>query len=141
MNPSPAPGAGRVLIVEDDASLRRLLEMRLVADGYSVRLAEDGEVALEALRGWTPDIIVSDVMMPRMSGLSLCRAVREDVRLDAIPIILLTARQFDADMQAVVELGGIAYMNKPFSAAALRDALESGLHGSAVSSVATPHHG
>jgi DNA-binding response OmpR family regulator len=123
-----AAGGSRVLVVEDDASLRRLLEMRLSAEGYTVRVAEDGQVAVDVLESWIPDIIVSDVMMPRMSGLSLCRAVRGDDRIRCLPVILLTARQFDEDVQAVMELGNIEFMNKPFDAAALHAALDRGLH-------------
>lgn len=127
-----APAGGhRVLVVEDDASLRRLLEMRLSAEGYTVRVAEDGQVAVEVLASWIPDIILSDVMMPRMSGLSLCRAVRSDQRIHSLPVILLTARQFDADIQAVMELGNVEFMNKPFDAAALHAALDRGLRPAA----------
>jgi DNA-binding response OmpR family regulator len=120
-------GAARVLIVEDDASLRRLLEMRLSVDGYETRIAADGVAALAQLRTWIPDVVVTDVMMPRLSGLSLCRAMRADARTAATPIILLTARCFDEDIQAAVELGGVTFMNKPFDAHALDSALREAL--------------
>lgn len=117
----------RVLVVEDDASLRRLLEIRLGADGYDTRSAGDGAEALDVLSGWLPRVIVTDVMMPRLSGLSLCRAVRADERTAAIPVILLTARYFDSDMQDVVDLGGVTFMSKPFDHAALTSALRAAL--------------
>lgn len=123
-------GAPRVLIVEDDAPLRRLLELRLSVDGYVTRSAGDGIEALEVLASWVPDVMVTDVMMPRLSGLSLCRAVRRDQRTAEMPIILLTARYFDSDMQDVIDLGWTTFMRKPFDAEALNAAL--------VAAIATP---
>jgi len=120
-------GAPRVLIVEDDTSVRRLLELRLSVDGYVTNSAGDGAEALEVLAGWAPDVIVTDVMMPRLSGLSLCRAVRRDERTASIPIILLTARCFDSDIQEVLDLGGVAFINKPFDAESLNAALVAAL--------------
>lgn len=126
--------AARILIVEDDASLRRLLEMRLTLDGYATRSAEDGMDALAALEDWTPDVVVADVMMPRLSGLSLCRAIRDQPRLAAIPVILLTARNFDDEIEAVIKLGGITFMSKPFDAEALNRTLRAALGDHAVTS-------
>jgi DNA-binding response OmpR family regulator len=74
--------------------------------------------------------------MPRLSGFSLCRAVRRDQRTAAIPVILLTARCFDSDMQEVVDLGGVTFMNKPFDA----EALNATLHD-ALASRPSPHGG
>jgi CheY-like chemotaxis protein len=123
-----APGAApRILIAEDDSSLRRLLEIRLSVDGYETRSAGDGVEALQVLSTWIPDVLLTDVMMPRLSGLSVSRAVRRDERTAKIPIILLTARCFDSDMQAVVDLGGVTFMNKPFDAEALNTALRAAL--------------
>jgi DNA-binding response OmpR family regulator len=127
METPSSTGSARVLIVEDDASLRRLLELRLSVDGYVTRTAEDGVDALEVLASWVPDVVVTDVMMPRLSGLSLSRAVRADERTALIPIILLTALRFDSDMQAVVDLGGVTFMNKPFDAHSLNAALVAAL--------------
>ena len=119
MEMASSAGGPRVLIVEDDSALRRLLELRLGVDGYETRSAGDGKEALEMLATWVPDVMVTDVMMPRLSGLSLCRAARADARTAAMPIILLTALRFDNDMQEVIDLGGVTFMNKPFDAAAL----------------------
>ena len=105
----------RVLVAEDDGALRRLMEMLLTHEGYEVRAVGDGTEALEVLAGWTPDAIVLDVMMPKLSGLSVCREVRAGGECTTVPIILLTARTFDEDIQAVMELGGITFMNKPFN--------------------------
>lgn len=136
-----ATGGPRVLIVEDDTSLLRLLELRLCVDGYTTRTAADGVAALQVLAAWLPDIVVTDVMMPRLSGLSLCRAVRRHPRTAAVPIILLTARCFDSDMQEVIDLGGVTFMNKPFDAESLNAALVAALAGgpAGATGVDAPH--
>ena len=120
---------GRVLIAEDDDSLRRLLELRLASEGYEVRCAEDGMEALEiVIKGWTPDVVVCDVMMPRLSGLSVCRELRDHAKTSRVPIILLTARCFDEDIQDVMRLGSITYMSKPFDFMRLIELLNSALN-------------
>lgn len=135
MDSATTAGGHRVLVVEDDASLRRLLEMRLGGDGHAVRVAPDGGAALSVLREWRPDVVVSDVMMPRMSGFSLCRAIRAEEGLCDLPIILLTARPFDAEVQAVLDLGGISFMNKPFDASALLAAVDDSVRGRVTTSI------
>jgi two-component system, OmpR family, phosphate regulon response regulator PhoB len=114
----------RVLVAEDDDSLRRLLELRLMSYSYEVRSAADGVAALESLDGWTPDVAVLDVMMPRLSGLSVCREMRERPETAAVPIILLTARYFDEDIQQVMDLGGVEYMSKPFDFVRLEESIQ-----------------
>lgn len=113
----------RVLIAEDDDSLRRLLELRLNSEGYEVRSAADGMIALEIVEEWTPDAAVLDVMMPRLSGLSVCRELRERNDTGLVPVILLTARCFDEDIQQVMALGGVEYISKPFDFANLEETL------------------
>jgi DNA-binding response OmpR family regulator len=106
--------AARVLIAEDDDSLRRLLELRLQADGFETQAAADGVEAMSVVDRWVPDVVVCDVMMPRMSGLSVSLELRERDATAEVPIILLTARCFDEDIQQVMALGGIEYIGKPF---------------------------
>jgi CheY-like chemotaxis protein len=113
----------RVLVAEDDTALRRLIEMLLTNEGYEVRAVGDGTEALETIAGWVPEAIVLDVMMPKLSGLTVCRELRSAPEHAGIPIILLTARCFDEDIQAVLELGGITFMNKPFNPRQLMTAL------------------
>jgi DNA-binding response OmpR family regulator len=113
----PAPEARsrpRVLIAEDDDSLRRLLELRLTAEGYDTRGAADGLLALKAVESWTPEVVVCDVMMPHMSGLSVARELRSRPDTKTVPILFLTARCFDEDIQQVMTLGGMTYLGKPF---------------------------
>jgi two-component system, OmpR family, phosphate regulon response regulator PhoB len=116
---SPKGDSARVLIVEDDDSLRRLIELRLQAEGFAIREAADGVEAMEIVETWTPQVVVCDVMMPRMSGLSVCRELRAREDTASTPIILLTARCFDEDIQEVMTLGGIEYIGKPFEFAHL----------------------
>jgi two-component system phosphate regulon response regulator PhoB len=117
----------RVLVAEDDDSLRRLLELRLASDGFEVRDAADGVIALAIAEDWIPDAVVCDVMMPNLSGLSVCRELRARDATKAVPIILLTARFFDEDIQAVMTLGGVTYMPKPFDFTQLHDSLRTAL--------------
>jgi DNA-binding response OmpR family regulator len=111
---SDAARRARVLIAEDDDSLRRLLEIRLSANGFELRCADDGVRALELMQDWVPDVVVCDVMMPRLSGLSVVREMRERGDTADVPVLLLTARCFDEDIQEVMHLGGVTYMPKPF---------------------------
>ena len=122
---SETPGPTRILVAEDDPALRRLVDMLLSNQGYDVLTVNDGADALAAVENWPPDALVVDVMMPRISGLTVCRELRADPRFAAVPIILLTARVFDEDIQAVMELGGIEFMNKPFNPRQLVAVLES----------------
>jgi DNA-binding response OmpR family regulator len=114
----------RILVAEDDPALRRLIDMLLSSQGYDVLTVNDGADALAAVDNWPPDALVVDVMMPRISGLTVCRELRADRRFATVPIILLTARVFDEDIQKVMELGGIEFMNKPFNPRQLVAVLE-----------------
>src|ERR1700680_333800 len=121
---SGTAGPARILVAEDDPALRRLIEMLLSNQGYDVRAVGDGADALETVAEWAPDALVVDVMMPRLSGLSVCRELRAQPQFATVPIIPLTARCFDEDIQKVMELGGIEFMNKPFNPRQLMSALE-----------------
>ena len=113
----------RVLVVEDDAPLRRVLELRLQLEGFEVASAEDGEAALEVLEGVRPQIVVCDLMMPRLNGFEFCHAARQRPGFERLPVVLLTAHQRDADIDELLELGDIVYMNKPFDAPLLTTTL------------------
>jgi DNA-binding response OmpR family regulator len=101
-----------ILLVEDDATLRHTLALNLRAEGYGVLEAEDGETGLAAARGETPDLVLLDVMLPRLDGLTVCRLLRRE---SAVPIILLTARGAEADKIIGLETGADDYIVKPFS--------------------------
>ena len=101
-----------ILLVEDDATLRHTLALNLRAEGHRVLEAEDGENGLAAARSETPDLVVLDVMLPRLDGLTVCRLLRRE---SAVPIILLTARGAEADKIIGLETGADDYIVKPFS--------------------------
>ena len=101
-----------ILLVEDDATLAETLRYNLEREGYAVISASDGVTALEYARQRQPDIVVLDVMLPRLDGFSVCRMLRKE---SAMPIIMLTARQDEVDHIAGLELGADDYLTKPFS--------------------------
>ncbi|GGR42606.1 histidine kinase [Streptomyces cinereoruber] len=116
--PRPAAPA-RVLIADDNADMREYLTRLLRGAGHSVHAVEDGRQALDAVRAEAPDVVVSDVMMPRLNGLDLVRALRADPRTASVPVLLLSAR---AGQEASIEglrAGADDYLVKPFAAAEL----------------------
>jgi DNA-binding response OmpR family regulator len=104
--------ARRVLLVDDDETIVRLVRMYLERDGYDVTCAEDGESALALARELKPDIIILDLMLPKLSGLDVCRVLRAESRT---PVLMLTARSTEADKLVGLDLGADDYLTKPFS--------------------------
>ncbi len=104
----------KVLIVEDEETLARNLADKLRGEGFTVFSAGDGEDGLEKVRGEHPDLIVLDIMLPKLDGLSLCRIVRRDPATAHIPIIILTARGTEVDKIVGLESGADDYVVKPF---------------------------
>ena len=102
----------KILVVDDEASIRRILETRLSMIGYDVVTAADGEEALETFRNATPDLVVLDVMMPKLDGYGVCQELRKE---SDVPIIMLTALGDVADRITGLELGADDYVVKPFS--------------------------
>lgn len=102
----------RILVVDDEASIRRILETRLSMIGYDVVTASDGEEALEVFHKQDPDLVVLDVMMPKLDGYGVCQELRKE---SDIPIIMLTALGDVADRITGLELGADDYVVKPFS--------------------------
>jgi DNA-binding response OmpR family regulator len=105
----------KVLIVEDEETLARTLSEKLKDEGFNVLTAGDGEEGLEKLRADHPDLVVLDIMLPKLDGLSLCRIVRRDPAMSHIPIIMLTARGTEVDKIVGLESGADDYMVKPFA--------------------------
>lgn len=102
----------KILVVDDEASIRRILETRLATIGYDIVTAADGEEALDIFRHQVPDLVILDVMMPKLDGFGVCQALRKQ---SDVPIIMLTALADVADRIAGLELGADDYMVKPFS--------------------------
>jgi DNA-binding response OmpR family regulator len=105
----------RVLVAEDEESILASLEFVVRAAGHDVRLARDGEQAIAALAEYRPDLVLLDLMLPKASGLEVCRAVRADPALSATKVLMLTARGGSNDVSRGLSAGADAYMVKPFS--------------------------
>jgi DNA-binding response OmpR family regulator len=104
-----------ILIVEDDADIRELTAFKLTLEGHEVHVEADGEAGLAAARELMPDLIVLDWMMPKLTGLEVCQALRADPATASLPIILLTAKAQEADIQRGFAAGADDYISKPFS--------------------------
>ena len=113
--------AHRVLAVDDDPVIQRLLEVNLEMEGYEVRLASDGLQAVDAAREFRPHVILLDVMMPNMDGWEACATIKQDADFAQTPVVFLSARAQDADVERGSELGAAAYITKPFDPIDLLD--------------------
>ena len=107
--PSPT-----VLVVEDDPVILQLLEVNFEMEGFSVITAADGAIGYDQAVGAQPDIIVSDIMMPNVSGLDMLRQLRSNPETKGIPVILLSAKAQTSDIQTGTDAGADAYVTKPF---------------------------
>lgn len=114
-----------ILVVDDEPPLLRLLEFLLSRQGYSVQTAVNGENALEIVRREHPDLIVLDVMMPRMDGYQVAAAIRADSDIAETPILMLTARAQEEDRERGLAVGVNTYMTKPFEPERLAEVIAS----------------
>jgi two-component system KDP operon response regulator KdpE len=102
----------RILVVDDETQITRVLKTTLQSQGYEVKTAADGESALDLAMDWIPDLIVTDLSMPRMTGIELCRMVRERSQ---VPIIVLSVREEEKSKIEALDAGADDYVTKPFS--------------------------
>lgn len=105
----------RVLIVDDEPNIVLSLEFLMQREGYQVATAADGEAALEALAAQAPDLVILDVMLPKMNGFDVCRRIRADPRWKGVRILMLTARGRETEVAKGLGLGADLYVTKPFS--------------------------
>lgn len=105
----------RILIVDDEEDVLELVRYNLERSGYHVVTAASGEQALAMTKKQPPDLIVLDLMLPGIDGLEVCKKLKNDVKTEAIPIIMLTAKGEEADIVTGLELGADDYVTKPFS--------------------------
>jgi DNA-binding response OmpR family regulator len=110
-----------VLVVDDDPVIQKLLKVNFEMEGYRVVSAADGAEGLEQARAENPDIIILDIMMPRMNGLEALVALKGDATTQGIPVILLSAKAQAGDVQAGLDRGADAYVTKPFDPLELLD--------------------
>jgi DNA-binding response OmpR family regulator len=116
-----------VLVADDDPDILALVRFRLEREGYYVVSAPDGQAALELALDHTPDLAVLDVMMPRLDGYEVTRRLREHDATKGMPIILLTARVGESDLERGFEMGADGYVTKPFSPQMLREQVQAAL--------------
>lgn len=104
----------RILVVDDEDELVKAVQVRLEYVGYEVLTASDGQTGLELAKKEKPDLIVLDLMLPKMDGYKVCALLKADTRYKKIPVILFSARVQDKDVQMGKEVGADAYITKPF---------------------------
>lgn len=103
---------GNILVVDDEPQITRVLKTTLTSLGYSTRIAGDGDEAVQIMKDWMPDLVISDLRMPNMDGLALCRHIRAQSR---IPIIVLSVRGEEHTKVEALDCGADDYVTKPFS--------------------------
>ncbi len=126
----PAEPIATILLVDDDPSIIRALGTRLRVEGYAVVTAMDGQKGLDLALAVVPDLLILDVNLPRRVGFSISRMLKLDERTRRIPILMLTARDQEADLRLGVVTGADAYMTKPYDTQALLTTLKSLLEAS-----------
>jgi len=103
---------GNILVVDDEAQITRVLKTTLSSQGYGIRSASDGEEALLLMKDWAPDLVITDLRMPNMDGLELCRRIRSESH---IPIIVLSVKGEETIKVEALDAGADDYITKPFS--------------------------
>jgi two-component system, OmpR family, alkaline phosphatase synthesis response regulator PhoP len=105
----------RILVVDDEIYIVHILEFTLTMEGYEVLTASDGEEALRKMEQERPDLVVLDIMMPKLDGYEVCRRLRADEEFQSVPVILLSAKGRPIDRETGLEVGADDYIVKPFS--------------------------
>jgi DNA-binding response OmpR family regulator len=103
-----------VLVVDDDPVIRRMLQLSYESEGFRVTTAADGVEGLEALRTSPPDVLILDIMMPKLDGMKVMDELKADERLRSIPVILLSAKATSLDIDLGMKAGAADYVTKPF---------------------------
>jgi len=122
-------GKQNILVVDDEPQITRVLKTTLSSQGYGIRTASDGEEALQAMSEWPPDLIVTDLRMPNMDGLDLCREVR---KTSQVPIIVLSVKGEDSIKVQAFDAGADDYVTKPFSMTELTARIRAALRRASV---------
>lgn len=126
----PENGSQRnILVVDDESQITRVLRTTLSGHGYIVRTAGDGDEALEVMRGWSPDLVITDLSMPNMAGLELCRRIRAKSQM---PIIVLSVRGEEKVKVEALDAGADDYVTKPFNMNELLARVRAGLRRASI---------
>ena len=118
-NQDGAPDTPRILIADDNAQNVELLEAYLAAGDWDVRTAADGEETLRVVRDWRPDVILLDIMMPKISGFEVCKRLRADPQTRDLAVLMVTGLDQPSDIDKAVEAGAEDFMTKPINKTAL----------------------
>lgn len=113
-----------VLVVDDEIAIAKLIKFVLESNGYDVRIADDGEAALGAIKDRKPDLMVLDLMLPTISGFDVLQSIREEMKITDLPVIILTCRGQKEDRDKAMKLGATEYLTKPFSPTSLVNTLK-----------------
>lgn len=124
----------RILVVEDEESLLKLESILLAAKGYHVTGVGDGKAALEEIAAGKPDLVILDVMIPELDGFEVCRRIKASPETSHIPVVMLTAKKNQQDVECGERMGADAYLTKPFKAVVIMEAVEHLLRRSAATS-------
>ena len=116
-----------ILVVDDEPQITRVLRTTLAAKGYEIRVANDGEMALEIMKDWVPNLIITDLAMPNLDGVQLCRRVR---LMSEVPIIVLSVRGQERSKVEALDAGADDYMTKPFGMGELQARVRAALRRS-----------
>jgi len=122
----------RVLIVDDEPTVRRVVR-RMLAKNYIVLEAENGVEAVNMVRREKPDLVLMDVVMPKMDGVGACRLIKSDPDTKVVPVIMLSARVYELDQEYAKDVGADGYIVKPFGSQELLDTISKLLPSSAIS--------
>ena len=125
----------RILIIEDERKIARFLELELLHEGYEVDTAGDGRMGLEKALSWKPDLLILDLMLPELSGIEVCRRLRQS---SDVPIIMLTAKDDVSDKVMGLDMGADDYMTKPFAIEELLARIRVGLKKHRAAQAAAP---
>ena len=114
----------KILIVEYENCLLKLECILLASRGYDVKGVKGGEEALEAMRGYNPDLVLLDVIMPGMDGFEVCRRIKSDQMTRHIPVVMLTAKKKPQDIQQGLDVGAVSYITKPFKSSTVIETIQ-----------------
>ena len=135
MKPNEHDKHSKILVVDDEPQITRVLRTALSTQGYSLQIAANGVDGMEAVHSWKPDLVITDISMPQMNGVELCREIRA---VSQVPIIVLSVRNQDLMKVEALDAGADDYITKPFSIQELQARVRAQLRRSTVSSVETP---
>ncbi len=113
MIPTETPTTGRILIADDNQPNRELLDAYLADEGHEILMAADGEETLQKVREEEPDLVLLDIMMPRLSGYEVCQRIKQDEQTSKIPVLMVTALKEMGDIEKAVAAGADDFLTKP----------------------------